>query len=383
MRTKLCIMIIFLLISAGRTFATEPLYFSTAAYDISLYEVERPAEAKKRYGEQRIERLQEEGIYKYYFEDEMVKILWLPSASGLSFVLSNKTNHSIKIIWDETSYVDENGLGHRTMHSGVKYTDRNNPQPPTVVVRKGSVNDVVISADKVYWREGYYGKYLSNPGEWEQLSLFLDYRSGLGSTELKSEADKFKGKTFQVLLPLQIENTVNDYIFAFKINDVVITDKVIVDGKIRKREDRKYVNKDKGFSITFPDGWEISENYMGFTVVGHEPSDSLTAASHVGILVQELPIDITRSDQDTAFGNFAATLTKNPNVEIREISDATLNNVQGKTVIYDSKKPPLENMVLSAGRGRRMFIFSFGAAAWQFQERRSQVEQILCSFNFE
>jgi len=383
MRTLSYITIIFLLTFAGRAFAMEPLYFSTADYDISLYEVERPVEAKKRYGEQRIERIQEEGIYKYYFEDEMVKISWLPSAAGLSFVLSNKTSHSIKIIWDETSYVDENGLGHRTMHSGVKYTDRNNPQPPTVVVRKGSVNDVVISSDNVYWREGYYGKYASTPGGWEQLSLFPDYRSGLGGNQLKSEAEKFKGKTFQLLLPLQIESTVNDYIFTFKINDVVITDRVMVDGKIRKREDRKYVNKAKGFSITFPDGWETRENYMGFTVEAHVPSDNLTVAPHVGIVVQELPIDLTRSEQDVAFDNFILTLQKNPSVVIREISAAHLNNVQGKTLIYDSKQPPLKNMVFTTGSGRRMFIFSFAATEWQFQENRGKVEQILRSFNFE
>ncbi|GAI08971.1 unnamed protein product, partial [marine sediment metagenome] len=34
--------------------------------------------------------------------------------------------------------------------------------------------------------------------------------------ELKAKAEKYIGKTIQVLLPLQIEDVVNEYIFIFK-----------------------------------------------------------------------------------------------------------------------------------------------------------------------
>ena len=189
-----------------------------AYYDIGLTEVERPAQAKARYGEQKITTTKEEGVEKYYFEDELLKILWLPSSLNISFALSNKTDHSIKIIWDEAAYVDSIGVSHRVMHSGVKYTDRNSPQPPTVVPRKGTINDLIFPSDYVDYVSGQYGG-------WREQPLFpsaMDQISNPNASEelLKAEAEKYLGKSVQVLLPLQIEDTINEYIFTFTVNGV-------------------------------------------------------------------------------------------------------------------------------------------------------------------
>lgn len=191
-----------------------------AYYDIGLTEVERPALAKERYGEQKITKAREEGIEKYYFEDELVKILWLPSASNVSFNLTNKTDHSIKIIWDEAVYVDTKGESHRVMHSGVKYIDRSNSMPPSVVVRKGTISDLIFPSDYVFYASGQYGG-------WQEAPLFpnsMNQFSNANASEalLKAEADQYIGKIFQVLLPLQIEDTVSEYIFTFTVNGVKV-----------------------------------------------------------------------------------------------------------------------------------------------------------------
>lgn len=184
-------------------------------YDIGLYEVERPAQARERYGEQKITKVQEEGIEKYYFEDEMVQIAWIPIASPIasrmSFVLTNKTDHSIKIVWDEAAFVDTNGMSRRVMHSGVKYIDRNNPQPPSVVVRRGAITDDIIPSDNVV---------SSEYGGWSEEPLLPKF--GIDAQALKTKAEKYSGKTYQVLLPLEIEGIINEYIFTFKINNVEV-----------------------------------------------------------------------------------------------------------------------------------------------------------------
>ena len=125
-----------------------------AIYDIGLYEVERPADAMERYGEQKIARVEEEEATKYSFEDDLVQIVWLAQPNEISFLLNNKTDYSIKIIWDEAAFVDKGGMSHRVMHLGVKYSDRNASQPPTVVARKGSIHDVVVPTDYVYYVSG-------------------------------------------------------------------------------------------------------------------------------------------------------------------------------------------------------------------------------------
>jgi hypothetical protein len=183
---------------------------SNAWYHIELHEVERPALAKERYGEQKIITTQEEGEDKYVFEDEMVKILWLPEPDAIHFHLTNKTTHSIKIIWDEAAYVDVNGNSRRVMHSGVKYIDRTNPQPPTTVVRNGSIKDLIFPTDNVYF----------SGDRWVKKPLFP--HAGFTATGLSSEVEPYRNKSFQVLLPLQIEDVVNDYIFVFNIKDIQV-----------------------------------------------------------------------------------------------------------------------------------------------------------------
>lgn len=185
----------------------------TAYYDIALKRVERPAQAQERYGEQEVTIVAEEGVNKYFFEDEFIKIAWIPTADQLSFVLTNKTNHSIKIIWDEAAFVDENGISHRVIHSGVKYIDRNSTQPPSVVVRNGTVTDLVIPTDNIYYVSGKYGG-------WHVAPLFP--KSAVSAEELRAKAGKYIGKTIQVLLPLQIEEVVNEYIFTFEVKNVEV-----------------------------------------------------------------------------------------------------------------------------------------------------------------
>jgi hypothetical protein len=189
--------------------------FYECTYILSLAEVERPANAQERYGESSIISFEEEGSKKYSYEDDLIKIIWLPLEEELSFVLENKTNHSIKIIWDEAVFIDENDSSGKVMHSGVKYTDRNNSQPPTVVVRNAKITDVVVPTDHIWYSSGKYGG-------WRTTALIDNLARS--KEELDIEATEKIGKTIGVLLPLQIEETVNEYIFSFKVDGYIHKD---------------------------------------------------------------------------------------------------------------------------------------------------------------
>jgi len=181
-------------------------------YNVGLQEVERPENAKERYGESKIINFEEEGKTKYSYEDELIKIVWLPLSTQFAFTLENKSDNSIKIIWDEAVYVDENGSSGRVMHSGVKYVDRSNPQPPTVVVKKAKVDDMVVPTDNIYYISGQYGG-------WQTKPLFPNRATS--QEELNALTQKYVGKTVKILLPLQIQETVNEYIFSFKVENFI------------------------------------------------------------------------------------------------------------------------------------------------------------------
>jgi hypothetical protein len=204
-----------------------------AEYQISLIKVERPEKASARYGLQKVDAVTADDKYKYSFEDDMVKILWFVGSRQIGFLIQNKTDYSVKIPWDEAAFVDESGRSHRVMHSGVKYTDRDKSQPPSVIVRKGSIEDIVFPTDYVSWESG--SRY--SAGSWDERPLFLnndyhgEYSKGKYSSfnDFKKAVQNNIGKQIQVLLPLQIQDVVNDYIFTFNVDAVTAsTDNPIV-----------------------------------------------------------------------------------------------------------------------------------------------------------
>jgi len=227
MRNILLVMISLFLLSCGSAYNSSisdtPITICNAKYFLSLSKVERPEKASQRYGSQKIDTASM-NKYKFYFEDDLVKVLWSVSSDEIAFTVQNKTDHSIKIPWDDAAFIDENGSSHRVMHSGIKYNDRQQAQAPSIVVRKASLEDIVFPTDYVSWEEG--GRYTS--GKWKQRSFYpdYDYQNIYRSHEFNSfeefdKAVKSKvGKTFQVLLPLQIEDVINDYIFSFKVDSV-------------------------------------------------------------------------------------------------------------------------------------------------------------------
>lgn len=177
-----------------------------------LVEVERPTDALDRYGEKKIEQVSNENnkIFQKY-SDGLINIEWYVDTGGLSFEVTNKTKNSIKIIWDEAAYIDYNGKSCKVMHTGIKFTDRNLPQPPTVIPRGSTVSDIIIPNENVYYSD-YSG--------WQKEYLFKRLY-GDDVEELKISATSWIGKKIQVLLPLKHQEVVNEYIFTFEVQDFV------------------------------------------------------------------------------------------------------------------------------------------------------------------
>ncbi len=184
----------------------------TGIYTVGLQEVESPENIKEQFGETKVVNFQDQGVTKYSYEDGIIKIVWLPLSTQFSFSLTNKSDHSIRIIWDEVAYVNENGLSQRVFHSGVKYTDRNNSQPPTIIVKGASIDDLIMPTDNVYFVSGQYGG-------WQELPLFKNRAST--PEELNTLKSSYVGKVVKILLPIKIEETTNEYLFTFKIEDFI------------------------------------------------------------------------------------------------------------------------------------------------------------------
>lgn len=189
-------------------------------YDISLSEVNRPAETKNRYGEQIILNV-DTGDEKYTqaFKDEMIEIFWELSPKKIEFILTNKTEHTVRIIWDESAFVDEFGMSHRLVHGEILKIDKNRFIPPSVIVRQGRFKTFVYPADYIGDSQSGLKPILPYKLSSQDVSVFEDSES-TNRNKFFDNAKSKVGKTLQVLLPLEIEGIKNDYIFIFKINSV-------------------------------------------------------------------------------------------------------------------------------------------------------------------
>jgi len=219
----LCTFIIATLIGCGlpnQTKSQRTYTIANASYDISLISVEKCIGTKKTCGEQVVETILEEGFSKFYFEDEMVRIKWFPKPDDVVFVVNNKVDRLVRIVWDEARLIDEKGVIHRLIHSGIGYEERNDPQRPTLIAARGSLEDFVHPADYFQW-EKWSSKL---QGYWRRASFMPTQIKGTAE-ELRTKAEPFVGKTFQVILALQFDDVRNDYVCTFKINNVDVTEK--------------------------------------------------------------------------------------------------------------------------------------------------------------
>lgn len=185
-----------------------------ASYSVGLMSVESPADAKQQFGETKVVTFSEEGVSKYRYEDDYIDIVWYVGSKQFNFTLKNKSGHTLKLNWDDVSYVDTKGQVGRVMHSGVKYTDRNNSQPATTVPKGASISDILLPTENVYFVSGQYGGWRENyliPCVYQTPEAF------------NAGASSLVGKTMTIMMPIIIENVQNDYTFTFNIDKLLNT----------------------------------------------------------------------------------------------------------------------------------------------------------------
>ena len=181
-------------------------------YSVGLSNVEAPADAKTQYGETKIIKLDVEGKTNYKYEDDYIDIMWIVTSTQFNFVLKNKSNYSIKIPWDDVAYISPSGQTGRVMHSGIKYIDRNNSQPASVVPKGASLSDIVMPTDNVYYVSGQYGG-------WREGKLF---NFAIDKNNIEQSKQEHIGKTVRLLFPVSIQDVKNKYVFEFKVEDIIL-----------------------------------------------------------------------------------------------------------------------------------------------------------------
>lgn len=175
----------------------------TGKYVSLLSNVEKPANPEIRYGETTVIP-SEDAVSKFSYKDNVIDILIFGVRDGFDFVLQNISGSTIKIIWDEAVFVNFDGSTEKVMHKGTKYAERNESQPPTTIIKNAKWEDSVTPTNLVYYYEST-NKYLKSG--WQTHSLY-PREKGLDPGQV------------MLMLPIQIKDVVNEYIFVFDVKYV-------------------------------------------------------------------------------------------------------------------------------------------------------------------
>lgn len=147
------------------------------------------------------------------FIDDNIAIDWdYVNKSRINFKLKNNSQKNIKLIWEDAAYVDVNGKVDRIMHYGVKYADRNESQPPSIIPSGAILEDAIIPVGVV----GNYATY--GASGWFEGTMF-----GFSTDPAIAEKQKLKtfGQNIRILLPIEISGEIFEYLFVFSVKEPV------------------------------------------------------------------------------------------------------------------------------------------------------------------
>lgn len=142
------------------------------------------------------------------YKDELLSVSWMIDRNKANFTIKNNATGSIKIIWDDMAFVGLNGESHRVIHKGIKYSEKEKEQAPSIVARNAELHDLIIPADKIYYQKS-----------WEKWSAYPFVDDFLYSPEDESTKHP-NGKKIQVLLPVIINEKRYEYQFVFEIENI-------------------------------------------------------------------------------------------------------------------------------------------------------------------
>jgi hypothetical protein len=135
-----------------------------------------------------------------HWDDEM-QIDFELNRIAFGFTLRNKTDNPMMINWDQVAYVDPLGETHKVMHQGVRFIQRDQPMPPSMIPPGAKLTDVLVPTDYVSYESGRYGG-------WTAREMYPKPEQGV----------QFRGKTFSIFMPLTINDKVKNYNFVFSID---------------------------------------------------------------------------------------------------------------------------------------------------------------------
>ena len=190
-------------------------WMTNIRYTAHLSHVEKPENPDIRYGE--TINVDDSTVTKYQYKDNVVDLLIFAGEKNFNFILKNIYSSTIKLVWDEASFVDYDGETSKVMHKGVKYVEREASQPSSVIIKGAKLDDVIIPTKNI--------RYSNTLKDWETSNM------------LKNRGE------IKLMIPIQIKDVINEYVLTFKVKKEYSTPSFIKEEYIKELEKENSVIK--------------------------------------------------------------------------------------------------------------------------------------------
>jgi len=213
MAAVLILLVLFACASSGNV--TSDTTFLDVKYDARLTEVERPKSVEERYGDYEVVERDTAQGQKYVYKDNLITAGFVLLQKSIFVAVENKVEQSIQIQLGEGAFVGPDGSSERLLTGEMSYMERNNAPPPVVIPSGASSSARLIPASNV---EQETVTSVISPGTVMRDSTVTVERDTLYKATTAS-AEENVGKTFSLLIPVEIQGTRNEYTFTFTVQD--------------------------------------------------------------------------------------------------------------------------------------------------------------------
>ncbi len=172
---------------------------STVTYNMSLREVQRPANVAERWGAFTLEKSQD----GFTYQDNLLQLLVVPARGSFLVTVQNKTPHSMQFIWDQASYVGLDGFSGPVASGETRCIQMGQSRPPETIPADARAIITIIPSSMVY----------------------TPYGGGCAVRDFvpaDSTAAKFEGKEARLILPLRVQDNLNEYTLVFRMTDIAV-----------------------------------------------------------------------------------------------------------------------------------------------------------------
>jgi hypothetical protein len=154
------------------------------------------------------------------FTDEIISIKFdFDNKTGTEIHITNNTESPIRILWEESAFIDTKNLSHRVLHIGIKQNEfynsaklMDNPQAPTIIYGKTALSDKIIPADYAVW----------DGNRWVISEIFETVSMPDKTPKEKEDMNNYlasvNNKIIKFILPISFKENTIIYSFTFNIN---------------------------------------------------------------------------------------------------------------------------------------------------------------------